>query len=323
MQEYGTDIISKDVDSTIRILAVASFLMVVIVIFDGWWHIAIGRDDFWILPHIGLYSSFFVIVVSFLYLFFRIRLPGQIKLLAFFGLGLIIISAPFDDWWHRNILPPGAKELGLGFASPPHLLFLAGGILTGWSIVRVQLSRTRNNHGLINYLYLVILAGQLMFIQAIDLLGPAYLGILGDFGMILHSLFIIAFYVFIQKVFANRIYVITAASTVGGIKALYSMDVLYLLSISLPGYLIALYGPVGSRRVSLLLGFFAGMSISSSLLFSVDTLGIPTVILRSFLAGFAGALGSFFSYVVADRYVSSVTRPEQVATITSQVKDRV
>ena len=322
-QEGGANIQPKHLDSIIKILGVASFLMVTIVITDGWWHKTIGRDDFWIPPHIGLYSSFSVIVASLFYVSFRSKLAGQIRFLAIFGLGLITISAPFDDWWHKNILPPGSKELGLGFASPPHLLFLAGGILTGWSIVCIALSRIRYNRNLKGYLYLVILAGQLMFIQAVDLLGPTYLGIIGDFGIILRSFFLVVFYVFVQRVFVNKIYLITAASTVGLIKTLYSMDVLYLLSISLPGFLIALYSPSGSRKASPILGFIVGIVISSFLWFFVDALGVLTVISRTFFSGFAGFLASTLGYMVADRFVGSLNKPEIVTTINSQLRDTI
>jgi len=317
MQEGGASIQSNHLDSIIRILGIASFLMVITVISDGWWHKTIGRDDFWIPPHIGLYSSLAVIIASLSYISFRSKLAGQIRFLAIFGLGLIIVSAPFDEWWHTNMLPPGVKEQGLGFASPPHLLFLAGGILTWWSIVRTALSRIRNNRNLIGYLYLVILAGQLMFIQAVDLLGPTYLGIIGDFGMILRSFFLIIFYVLVQRVFANKIYLITAASTVGLIKTLDSMDMFYLLSMSLPGFLIARYGPIGSRKASLILGFLIGIVISSFLWFFIDTLGVLTVISRSFFAGLAGALASTFGYVIVDRFVGSLAKPELVPTINS------
>jgi len=323
MQEGGASIQSKHLDSIIRILGIASFLMVIIVISDGWWHKTIGRDDFWIPPHIGLYSSFSVIVASLFYILFRSKLAGQIRFLAIFGLGLITISATFDDWWHKNVIPPGSKELGLGFASPPHLLFLAGGVLTGWSIVCIALSRVRNNRNLIGYLYLVILAGQLMFIQAVDLLGPTYLGIIGDFGMVLRSFFLIVFYTFIQRVFTKKIYLITAASTVGLIKTLYSMDILFLLSISLPGFLLALYGPIGSRKASPILGFLIGIVISSFLWFFIDTLGVLTVISRTFFAGFAGVLGSTFGYMIADHFVGSLAKPEFATTINSQVRDRI
>jgi hypothetical protein len=106
------------------------------------WHLLIGRDSFWIPPHLMTYSGVTAIVfVSFGVLAwtsahaFRgaTRVPGTIRLLgitgtrgyhlAAWGIALTVLAAPIDDLWHRMF------GLDVTIWSPPHLLGLLGGIL--------------------------------------------------------------------------------------------------------------------------------------------------------------------------------------------------
>lgn len=112
----------------------------------GWdirWHLLIGRDSFWIPPHLMLYAGVTVAVgVVFGVLAVetiraaRSRPPtGTVRLfglvgtpgfhLAAWGLALTVLAAPIDDLWHRLF------GVDVSLWSPPHLLGFVGGDLHG------------------------------------------------------------------------------------------------------------------------------------------------------------------------------------------------
>jgi len=107
----------------------------------GWdirWHLVIGRDSFWIAPHVMTYASVVVAcAISFGVLAvetWRARRGGPSMgtvtiaglrgtrgfHLAWWGMAIVILAAPIDDLWHRLF------GLDVTLWSPPHLLGLAG-----------------------------------------------------------------------------------------------------------------------------------------------------------------------------------------------------
>ncbi len=94
--------------------------------FDAWWHIFRGRETFWTPAHIVLYSGVGIMMLSsvllsfgFLHVSFT-RLSVRTKTAFFSGLGMMLVSAPIDDWWHNTFGPD------TGPWTPPHLLATAG-----------------------------------------------------------------------------------------------------------------------------------------------------------------------------------------------------
>ena len=105
---------------------------------DIQWHLRIGRDSFWIAPHLMMYSGVTAgFIVSFGVLAletWRVRggrpRPGTIRVaglvgtrgfhLAAWGVALVLLAAPIDDLWHRLF------GLDVTLWSPPHLLGLLG-----------------------------------------------------------------------------------------------------------------------------------------------------------------------------------------------------
>ena len=105
---------------------------------DIQWHLQIGRDSFWIAPHLMTYASVtLVVLLSFGLLAAETvrRQPGPGSLpvirmlglvgtrgthLAAWGMALTVLAAPFDDLWHRLF------GIDVTLWSPPHLLGLAG-----------------------------------------------------------------------------------------------------------------------------------------------------------------------------------------------------
>jgi hypothetical protein len=107
----------------------------------GWdirWHVVIGRDSFWIAPHVMTYAGVAVAAIfSFGVLAIEtwaarhgraprdsLRIAGLVGSrgyhLAWWGIALTILAAPIDDLWHRLF------GIDVTLWSPPHLLGLAG-----------------------------------------------------------------------------------------------------------------------------------------------------------------------------------------------------
>ena len=106
---------------------------------DIQWHVQIGRDSFWIPPHVMTYSgvalavlaSFGVLAWDTLRRLLAGRAPeGTLTifgltgtrgfLLAASGIGITVLAAPIDDLWHRLF------GIDVTLWSPPHLLGLLG-----------------------------------------------------------------------------------------------------------------------------------------------------------------------------------------------------
>ncbi len=108
---------------------------------DIQWHLLIGRDTFWIAPHLMIYGGVTVgLLVAFAVLALdtvdahRHGRPGGTLTIAGFtstrgvhlaawGMGLVVLAAPIDDLWHRLF------GLDVTLWSPPHLLGLLGSVV--------------------------------------------------------------------------------------------------------------------------------------------------------------------------------------------------
>jgi len=105
------------------------------------WHSSIGRDNFWTPAHIAIYlCGVFGGISSGWLIFsntFNIGAPDRSSAVRIFGLkaplgaflvawgGLaMLMSAPFDDWWHS------AYGLDVKIISPPHVLLIFGFLMT-------------------------------------------------------------------------------------------------------------------------------------------------------------------------------------------------
>src|SRR5881396_1100274 len=103
---------------------------------DIQWHTLIGRDSFWIAPHLMTYAGVAVMVgLSFGVLAWTTLRPSPgaadvVRVLgltgtrgfhlAAWGIALTVLAAPIDDLWHRLF------GLDVTLWSPPHLLGLVG-----------------------------------------------------------------------------------------------------------------------------------------------------------------------------------------------------
>ena len=131
---------------SVRLYRAALWTMLAAKLVAGWgvqwdiqWHVLIGRDSFWIAPHVMTYAgvaaavliSFGVLAFDTLRRLFTGRQPaGTAQFLGFtgtlgfhvaaWGIALTVLAAPIDDLWHRLF------GLDVTLWSPPHLLGLIG-----------------------------------------------------------------------------------------------------------------------------------------------------------------------------------------------------
>ncbi len=107
------------------------------IIWDISWHISIGRDRFWTPAHTmiyvggtvgGMLAGWLLLDATF---FRRAQLAGcSISIgglrgpfgawVCVWGASAMLISAPFDDWWHN------AYGLDVKILSPPHMILALG-----------------------------------------------------------------------------------------------------------------------------------------------------------------------------------------------------
>lgn len=116
----------------------ASFSIVIGIVWDLSWHLSIGRDGIFSPPHqaiyfgsvmAGIYSGFCVLKVtiagnsierSSTIKFWGIFYGSLGNLFCIWGALTMLVSAPFDDWWHNTY------GLDVTLFSPPHTVLLIG-----------------------------------------------------------------------------------------------------------------------------------------------------------------------------------------------------
>ena len=118
-------------------VAFASTSIIVGVLWDISWHRSIGRDSFWTPAHLAIYLGGVVAGLSCGWLVLRTTFAGSPReraagvpfwgfrgplgaWLCIWGALAMIVSAPFDDWWHN------AYGLDVEILSPPHVVLAMG-----------------------------------------------------------------------------------------------------------------------------------------------------------------------------------------------------
>lgn len=138
---------------------------------DIQWHVTIGRDSFWIAPHVMVYTSVAVaFAISFAVLAWDTRFgtPHDVapwRVLGFtssrgfhlaaWGMALVVLAAPIDDLWHRLF------GIDVTLWSPPHLLGLGGAALNtlGCLVIACEIYRRGARVGVIG----ALLAGGMLY----------------------------------------------------------------------------------------------------------------------------------------------------------------
>jgi hypothetical protein len=155
---------------------------------DIQWHLTIGRDSFWIAPHLMIYSS---VVLGLLFAWgvlayeWRRGLPSTRGfLLAGLGLVLVVLAAPIDDLWHRLF------GLDVTLWSPPHLLALFGSAVStlGCLLIAVEVYPVRSWPGRAA----LLLAGAQLYGGIRVTLDPSWILAYTYAGVLFHAFAILA-----------------------------------------------------------------------------------------------------------------------------------
>jgi len=164
---------------------------------DIQWHLRIGRDSFWIAPHVMMYAGVtagFVVAFGVLALeTWRARggrpRPGTIRVaglvgtrgfhLAAWGVALVLLAAPIDDLWHRLF------GIDITLWSPPHLLGLLGSAINtiGTLLAATEVYPPRSR---LRWVAL-LLGGALLYGGTRVVLEPAWLTAYNHGGIAFHT----------------------------------------------------------------------------------------------------------------------------------------
>lgn len=110
---------------------------------DIQWHVLIGRDSFWIPPHVMTYAGVSgAVLLSFGMLALETwRGTGTVRVLglsgsrgfhlAAWGMAVTVLAAPIDDLWHRLF------GIDVTLWSPPHLMGILGVVINGWACLTI------------------------------------------------------------------------------------------------------------------------------------------------------------------------------------------
>src|SRR5215831_12436305 len=145
-------------------------LIVIGMYWDISWHMSIGRDTFWTPAHIAIQAGGIIAGLSGALLILTTTLrPGSAlrpaaigvwgfhgpfgAFLGVWGAATMVVSAPFDDWWHN------AYGLDVTVLSPPHTVLTLGilGVSVGGVLNVVAMLNTATG-ALRNRLEAVLLA---------------------------------------------------------------------------------------------------------------------------------------------------------------------
>jgi len=145
-------------------------------LWDISWHTTIGRDTFWTPAHIvtymgglipGLFCGWLALKTHFwgsdderaaAVSFWGFRAPLG-AWIAIWGCFTMLLSAPFDDWWHNTY------GLDVEILSPPHAALALGMFHVALGVLLLMLS-VQNRSGTSDGQFLFILTGGIMLLMA-------------------------------------------------------------------------------------------------------------------------------------------------------------
>lgn len=121
----------------IKFMVIATFASAIGQHWDGWWHVAVGRDAYYIPPHIVMNVFFWGVVAAAVTLLFRKDFHSKSPMKLYLVMkGLVFIAGPFDELWHRAF---GSEVLSSPMVlwSPTHLLIFIPNIVAALALLRI------------------------------------------------------------------------------------------------------------------------------------------------------------------------------------------
>ncbi|KND48128.1 MAG: hypothetical protein AB201_00840 [Parcubacteria bacterium C7867-006] len=108
--------------------------------FDAWWHVSIGRDSFFVLPHLFIHGGVLLMIVSSFWMWKRQRHVVWKKI--FFVLLLIPLTLPFDEIWHYFRGKESVDSILIVWSPPHAMLFFSA--ITALFLISRMLHRREN-----------------------------------------------------------------------------------------------------------------------------------------------------------------------------------
>src|SRR5260221_1573919 len=182
----------------IHLIIVLLVIGTVAVMWDGWWHLAIGRDSFFIPPHLLLYSSVGLAVLIGFYGWLKYKQ----KIWRDTALTLLLIPAiaPIDQLWH-SIFGIENFSSPLVIWSPPHLVGILVVIFVYIKLLKIisqeKINLTKRFFG--GVILAAILSFLYLLIAPVYPTGPYHL--LGFWGAGVIAFFIIGLLLFAHQWF--------------------------------------------------------------------------------------------------------------------------
>ncbi len=150
------------------------------------WHMTVGRDSFWTPAHVAIQLGGIIAGTAGAYLIFATTL-GRTQLaaasvrvwgfrgplgafIAVWGAAAMVISAPFDNWWHA------AYGLDVKILSPPHAVLTLGilAVATGGVLLIVApLNRAAQPTAGLEWLLLLV-AGEVLVLGMVSIMEQTF-----------------------------------------------------------------------------------------------------------------------------------------------------
>lgn len=217
-----------------RIVAFSLCLGATSLIWDAWWHVALGRDSLWEPPHYLLYVS--VASATFFSVYVWIKTKETTWRNVAVATLFVPLSAPFDDLWHRFF---GVENLNtiLIVWSPPHIAFFAALILSlAITIPHLRKDKDPISFFIENFAFGCILGLTVLITVPLFPFGPY--NILGFWGA-----GFIAFFVVIILMAAAE-----CRQYIASFTAIFAVALYFLQEATVPGYAVKIpsyYHPPG------------------------------------------------------------------------------
>lgn len=118
-------------EKLLPLFGLSFFLIAFGLMVDGWWHIAIGRDSFFIPPHLFMYAGINGNLALSGYLFWKNRKEKYVRGILISMIVMILTGGIFDNIWHAIFGSERMNEVWL-VLSPPHVVMIFSVIIGGF-----------------------------------------------------------------------------------------------------------------------------------------------------------------------------------------------
>ncbi len=289
-------------DVTALAMVVSSSLIVVGAYWDFWWHLHFGREDFWLPPHILIYSMLASLLVVNAFELVRSRnfLAGR-NLAVFGGFVGFIAAGMWDDQWHRIHGPDNFNFslVSLRTLSPPHALAVVSGLLLGIGVMVRLIARYENERTTFNSLLLstyysaglgAVLFGSIVFVpNSADM-------DLRLFGSLTFSFFVALFAIGTSRYLKSSLVVVQSILLAGILQASATNNLAYLAMFGVAGVGFVTIALANGRYISQRTIPLSGSIVSGSALIAYLALSGASlnwlVFIQGGIAAMAGGLGA-------------------------------